>query len=30
MVMMETPQLFNERIGEFIEEIVKGQRIQGF
>jgi pimeloyl-ACP methyl ester carboxylesterase len=30
MVMMESPQLFNDKIREFIEETVKGQRIQGF
>jgi pimeloyl-ACP methyl ester carboxylesterase len=30
MVMMESPQAFNEKIREFIEEIVKGSRIQGF
>jgi pimeloyl-ACP methyl ester carboxylesterase len=29
MVMMESPQVFNEKIGEFIEEILKGSRIQG-
>jgi pimeloyl-ACP methyl ester carboxylesterase len=28
-VMMEASQLFNEKVGEFIEEIVKGSRIQG-
>jgi pimeloyl-ACP methyl ester carboxylesterase len=27
MVMMESPQVFNEKIGEFIEEILKGSRI---
>jgi len=30
MVMMESPQAFNEKIKEFIEEIVKGSGIQGF
>jgi len=30
MVMMESPQAFNEKIREFIEEIVKGSGIQGF
>ena len=30
MVMMESPQAFNEKINRFIEEIVKGSRIQGF
>ncbi len=29
MVMMESPQAFNEKIREFIGEIVKGSRIQG-
>jgi pimeloyl-ACP methyl ester carboxylesterase len=30
MVMMETPQLFNKKIGEFMRELVKDSRIQGF
>lgn len=30
MVMMEAAQAFNEKIGEFIEEIVKGSGVQGF
>jgi pimeloyl-ACP methyl ester carboxylesterase len=30
MVMMEAPQLFNKKIGEFIRELVKDSRIQGF
>jgi pimeloyl-ACP methyl ester carboxylesterase len=30
MVMMESPQVFNEKIGEFIEEVFKGSRSQGF
>ncbi len=30
MVMMEAAQAFNEKIERFIEEIVKGSRIQGF
>jgi len=30
MVMMETPQLFNKKIGEFIRELAKDSRIQGF
>ena len=30
MVMMESPQAFNEKINRFIEEIIKGSRIQGF
>jgi pimeloyl-ACP methyl ester carboxylesterase len=29
MVMMESPQAFNEKIKEFIEELSKGSRIQG-
>jgi len=30
MVMMESPQAFNEKIGEFIEEVFEGSRSQGF
>jgi len=30
MVMMESPQTFNEKIHGFIEELSKGTRIQGF
>jgi pimeloyl-ACP methyl ester carboxylesterase len=30
MVMMESPQAFNEKIREFIRELVKDSRIQGF
>jgi pimeloyl-ACP methyl ester carboxylesterase len=29
MVMMESPQIFNEKISEFIEELFRGSRIQG-
>lgn len=29
MVMMESPQVFNEKIGKFIEEVLEGSRIQG-
>jgi pimeloyl-ACP methyl ester carboxylesterase len=30
MVMMESPKVFNEKIGEFIEGVFKGSRSQGF
>jgi len=30
MVMMESPQVFNEKIGKFIEEVLKGSRVPGF
>lgn len=30
MVMMEAPELFNKKIGEFIRELAKDSRIQGF
>ena len=30
MVMMESPQAFNEKVREFIEETVQGSRMQGF
>jgi pimeloyl-ACP methyl ester carboxylesterase len=30
MVMMEAPELFNKKIGEFIRELVNDSRIQGF
>jgi pimeloyl-ACP methyl ester carboxylesterase len=30
MVMMESPQTFNEKIHGFVEELSKGSRIQGF
>jgi hypothetical protein len=30
MVMMESPQAFNEKIDGFVRELVKDLRIQGF
>lgn len=30
MAMMESPQAFNEKVGEFISEVLRGSRNQGF